>query len=161
MTKRLFSGITERIQDDDAVSSLVEYIFISGILMVFMIITIPLVTTVFIEQPTNILTEHAFVDIGNGVSTRVVDLYAIIPFYNPAKITTKFDIPDDIAGKDYRIDIVSGEPPRQYDQKIMISRDSYHYNVSLAGIGATAFGLGTGNMTASGMNEIEYKYPQP
>ncbi len=161
MTKRLFTGISERIQNDSAVSSLVEYIFISGILMVFMIITIPLVTTVFIEQPTNILTEHAFVDIGNGVSTRVVDLYAIIPSYNTATITTKFDIPDDVAGKDYRLDIISGEPPRIYDQKIMISRDSYHYNVSLAGIGATTFGLGTGSMSASGLNEIEYKYPQP
>ena len=129
--------------------------------MVFMMITIPLVTTVFIEQPTDILTEHAFVDIGNGVSTRVVDLYAIIPFHNNATITTKFDIPDDVAGKDYRVEIVSGDYPRAYDQKIMISRDSYHYNVSLAGIGATVYGMGTGNMSASGVNEIEYRYPQP
>ena len=172
MMKTSLIGTSEPIQNESAVSTTIEYVIISGILVMLMVITIPVVTTVFIAQPANILTYHAYVDIGNGVSTRIVDLYAIIPSWNNATIKTKFDIPDEIAGKDYRIDIIKGDPPREYDQKILVSGTGGSSNseiflsgiggsseVSLAGIGATIFGLSEGNMTARGLNDIEYRYP--
>ena len=152
-------GISERVDGESGVSSMIEYIIISGILLLLLVIIVPMVTTVFIEQPTNILTTYAFTDIGNGVSTRIVDLYAVIPFYNHATITTKFDIPDEVGGKDYRVDIVPGPPSRPYDEQIIISNPSYETTVSLAGIGATVFGMAGGNTTASGINEITYQYP--
>lgn len=140
-----------------AVSSMIEYILISGILMLFLVITIPLVSTVFIDQPTNKLTMYAFTDIGNGVSTRIVNLYAVIPYYNQANISTKFDIPDDVAGRDYWVEISPGNHPKE--NLITISRGDYKNDVSLAGIGATAmFGWSGGRTTASGLNRIEYVY---
>jgi hypothetical protein len=137
---------------------MVEYIIISGILLLLLVIVVPLVTSVFIDQPTNQLLTYAFTDIGNGVSTRIVDLYAVVPFYNTATITTEFNIPDEVAGRDYRVEIVPGPPSRPYDSQILISSGNYQSEIALAGIGATVFGTAEGNTTASGVNEIYYHY---
>lgn len=144
---------------DDAVSNLIEYIFITGILLMFLIIIIPVVNTIFIERPVYELTSHAYTDIGNGVSTRIIDLYAIIPIYNNATIVTDFDIPDDVVGRDYRVDIVDGPPGKEYDKRILISGNNLEYYTSLSGIGATIYGGSGGGTTASGINTIEYHYP--
>ncbi len=72
---------------------------ISGVLMGLLIVMLLLVNTNIMEDPANRLVYVAFTDIGNGVSTRIVDVYAIAP--RDGTITTRFDIPDDIAGKDY------------------------------------------------------------
>ncbi|MCC7573769.1 MAG: hypothetical protein KO464_10400 [Candidatus Methanofastidiosum sp.] len=144
---------------DDAVSNLIEYIFITGILLMFLIIIIPVVNTIFIERPVYELTSHAYTDIGNGVSTRIIDLYAIIPIYNNATIVTDFDIPDDVVGRDYRVDIVDGPPGKEYDKRILISGNNLEYYISLSGIGATIYGGSGGGTTASGINTIEYHYP--
>jgi len=154
---KLSIGISKVGENNRAVSSMIEYILISGILMLFLVITIPLVSSVFIDQPSNQLTTYAFTDIGNGVSTRIVNLYAVIPYYNPAIISTKFDIPDDVAGRDYWVEIAPGPHPKE--NFIIISRGDYQSSVSLSGIGATAmFGWSGGKTTASGLNRIEYAY---
>lgn len=157
MTRKLSIGTSEGTIQDAAVSSLVEYIIISAILMLFIVITVPVVTTVFIDQPTNTLTHYAFMDIGNGMSTRMIDFYSIIPHYNKCTINTKFDIPDDVGGRDYRVEIVQSSDRK--DDFIVISRGDYDVSVSLAGIGATQyFGWAGGSTTASGLNRIEYEY---
>jgi hypothetical protein len=138
---------------------MIEYILISGILILLMVIMIPMVTTVFIDQPTNQLITYAFTDIGNGVSTRIVELYAVIPGDNPAHITTEFNIPDQVAGKDYRVVIIQGPPLRPDDLQILISGGNYQSEISLAGIGSTV--SAEGNTTASGVNEIYYDRTVP
>lgn len=145
-------GISSIRDNENGVSSLLEYLFISGILILFIVITTPLITSVFIEQPTNQLTTIAFIDVGNGVSTRIVDLYALVPGSNHADITTKFDIPDDIAGKDYWVEVQGGK-------EVVISRGDYESRVSLGGIGTSTEGSTGGSTTASGINSIEYHNP--
>ena len=158
MTRKLSTGISEKKREDAGVSSLVEYLIISGILILFIVITVPIVTTVFIDQPTNTLTQYAFIDIGNGMSTRIIDFYSVIPHYNKCAISTKFDIPDDVGGRDYRVEIIHSAERK--DDFIVISRGDYEARISLAGIGATEnFGWAGGNTTASGLNRIEYVYP--
>jgi hypothetical protein len=120
---------------ESAVSHLIEYLLISSVLVILIIITVLTITPVFIDQPVNTLSDYAFIDIGNGVSTRIVDLYVIAPDYG--NITSKFDIPDD-----------SGDQLRVYRGRI-------ERHVSLAGIGTT---LGVaGNTTGHGLNIIEYQ----
>lgn len=148
--KQLYIGIIDMDRKESGVSSLLEYLFISGIMILFIVITVPLVTSIFIEQPTNQLTTTAFVDIGNGVSTRIVDLYALIPGPNDADITTKFDIPDDVAGRDYMVDIEQGTT-------VVVSRGDYETKVSLGGISISAMGSTGGTTGASGLNMITYK----
>jgi len=84
---------------------MIEYTMITGIVILLFVIMVPMVTEAFIRGPTEQLTESAYTDIGNGVSIRIIDLYAIIPYYNNATITTRFDIPDDVAGRDYLVEI--------------------------------------------------------
>jgi hypothetical protein len=133
---------------DSAVSDLVEYFLISGMLMLLIIITILTITPVAIYQPTDQLSEYAFIDIGNGVSTRIVDLYVIAP--EEGNITTKFDIPDEVVGREYGVSVESDTS----GDLISVSYSNIRREVPLAGIGET---LGVeGNTTGHGLNQILY-----
>lgn len=141
---------------EEGVSSLIEYIQITGILMIFMVIILVLIPPVFINGPLNTLTQHAYVDIGNGISTRIVDLYIISPYVGISQglIVTDFDIPDDVAGRGYIVDIAPPQGGILGTDKIIISGNGVSSEVSLAGIGST---LGVGGRTASaGINRICY-----
>jgi hypothetical protein len=150
------SSRSNNIHHQEAVSSLIEYIQITAILMIFMVIILMLIPDVFINGPLNTLTQHAYVDIGNGVSTRIVDLYVISPYVGISQglIVTDFDIPDEIAGRDYIIDILPPQGGVVGTDKIIISGNGISSEVSLAGIGST---LGVaGRTTSAGVNRICY-----
>ena len=123
---------------------------VSGVLMALLIVMMLLVNSTFMETPANRLRYNAFTDIGNGISTRIVDVYALAP--SDGSIGTGFDIPDDVAGKDYFVLIGEGNNP--IDQDVQISRDLIKIHISLAGIGASR-GV-TGNTTGRGLNRISY-----
>lgn len=139
-----------QLHTESAAANMIEYIMISGVLMALLIVMLLLVNTNIMENPANRLAYVAFTDIGNGVSTRIVDVYTIAP--RDGTITTRFDIPDDIAGKDYFVEIGPGANP--VDQDVMVSRGYLETHVALAGIGASR-GVG-GNTTGRGMNIISY-----
>jgi hypothetical protein len=123
---------------------------VSGVLMALLVVMMLLVNSTFMETPANRLSYNAFTDIGNGISTRIVDVYALAP--SDGYIGTGFDIPDDVAGKDYFVLIGEGNNP--VDQDVQVSRDLVQIHVSLAGIGASR-GV-TGNTTGRGLNRISY-----
>jgi len=138
--------------NEAGVATLIEYIIISGVLMALFIVMLLLVNANFMEGPANTLTYSAFTDISNGISTRIVDTYAIAP--DTGNITSKFDIPDDIAGRGYFVEIgntISDDPTAQ---TVTVSRGSIVTNVAIAGIGSTR--RAGGNTTGSGMNRISY-----
>ncbi|WP_048103576.1 hypothetical protein [Methanofollis liminatans] len=141
--------MTQRsITDEDGATSMIEYVTITGILVVLLVITMFAVNAVFMEGPANKLAYHSFVDIGNGLSTRVVDVYMIAP--DNGTIATEFDIPDDVAGQDYAVDLDGSGG----DQVVMISRGDIRSRIAIAGIGAT-MGV-TGSTTGGGINRIVY-----
>lgn len=142
-----------QISKEEAVSHLIEYIIISGILILLIIITMPVVSNALIERPAEQLTYYAFTDIANGVSTRIVDIYAIPYDYSYSNLNSKFDIPDDVAGRGYYVEILGDGK----SQNITISRGGLKSTVSLAGIGATR--RAGGNTTGQGINQISYSYP--
>jgi hypothetical protein len=143
------------LQNESAAANMIEYIMISGVLMGLLIVMLLLVNTNIMENPANRLAYVAFTDIGNGVSTRVVDLYSIAP--RDGTITTRFDIPDDIAGRDYSVEV--GTRPNlvnneKNDQYIRISRGSITTDIALSGIGASR--NASGSTSGKGMNRISY-----
>jgi hypothetical protein len=114
-----------------------------------------LVNTNIMENPANRLAYVAFTDIGNGVSTRIVDLYSISP--RDGTVSTRFDIPDDIAGKDYSVEVGTRQNlvnNEKNDQYIRISRGYITTDISISGIGATR--NASGSTTGKGMNRISY-----
>jgi len=141
--------------NDSAASGMLEYIFISGVLMILMVITVLTLTSGIIERPVDQLSEYAFIDIGNGISTRIVDLYVIAPvtgirYFDQGNIETRFDIPDEAAGKEYFVTVSSETSGDQ----VVVSRGSIERRVPLAGIGTT-LGVG-GSTTGHGLNTIIY-----
>lgn len=135
---------------DAGVAMMIEYVMVSGVLMFLLVLLLLLVNANIMEGPANTLSYTAFSDIGNGVSTRIVDVYVIAP--RNGTIATSFDIPDDVAGRGYFVEIGPGENP--VDQDVRVSRDYITSHVSIAGIGATK-GV-TGNTTGTGLNRIVY-----
>ncbi len=131
------------------VSSLIEYVIISGILLFLFVVVVLQVNTTVMQGPAETLEYTAFTDIGNGVSTRIVDVYAIAP--RDGNISTSFDLPDDVAGQDYFVNISTDEIG---DQDVMVSRSNIASNTSLSGISGTR--SVSGNTTGLGMNRISY-----
>lgn len=144
---------TDRLMKDDGVSTLIEYIMISAVIMTLMIITMLMLNTIMLKEPSDRLNYYAFTDISNGISTRIVDVYMIAP--TDGNLVTKIDIPDDVAGRSYSVDISSRYiNTEDYTDEVIVSRDSVDYHTSLAGIGET---LGVkGNTTGGGFNRIIY-----
>jgi hypothetical protein len=136
--------------NEDGVTRLMEYLILTGLLLFLMIMMMFTVNAAFMEGPANNLRHHAYVDIGNGISTRIVDLYVVAP--DNGTIATKFDIPDDVAGQDYFVTVgMSGA-----SQEIRVQGGSIQSRVAIAGIGATK-GV-TGNTTGAGWNMIQYDW---
>ena len=135
---------------EDGVATLIEYVCVSGILMALFIVMLLLVNSYFMQGPVDTLTYSAFTDIGNGVSTRIVDVYAIAP--DRGNITSNYDLPDDIAGQSYGVEIKSDAS----GQSVEISRNSIVSDIALAGIGASKHGQSIGNTTGAGVNRISY-----
>lgn len=134
--------------DDDGVSMTTEYLSITSLLVVMFVILMFVVNAGLIEGPANTLKYHSYVDIGNGVSVRMVDLYAIAP--GDGTIESRFDLPDEVAGEDYEV-ILEGYEESQY---IRVTDGSIFAEVAISGIGASR-GV-TGNTTGSGNNLISY-----
>ncbi len=140
---------------DNGVSSLIEYIIISSILMTVLIITMLTVSNVMIQQPSELLSYYSFADIANGVSTRIVEVYAIpSDSSTTVSITSKFDIPDTVAGQGYTVDIVGAGT----SQNVIVSGSGPRSTVYLAGIGGSR--SAGGSTTGAGVNKISYNYPE-
>jgi hypothetical protein len=132
------------------VSTLIEYVMITTILLILFVVMLLQVNSTFMQGPAETLQYNAFTDIGNGVSTRIVDVYAIAP--PTGNITTSFPLPEDVAGQNYFVMVYTGATAA--DQYVLVSQGSITSNISLAGISATR--NVTGNTTAGGMNQISY-----
>ena len=143
--------------NEEGVTRLMEYIIITGVLLLLMVAMMFTVNTTLMEGPADKLRYHAFVDIGNGISTRIVDLYVIAPGgpggsgrIGSGNITTKFSIPGDVAGKVYFVEAAHNGT----DQTIKVHAGNIQSEIAIAGIGATK--AVTGNATSAGWKMIQY-----
>jgi hypothetical protein len=137
---------------DEGVSTMVEYLMLTVILVTLMMITMLVLNTVMLQEPSDRLNYYAFTDISNGISTRIVDVYMVAPINGT--LVTKFDIPDDVAGRSYFVDITPRNNLPNTPDEVIVSRDMVNYHASLAGIGST-LGI-VGETTGSGFNRIIY-----
>jgi hypothetical protein len=141
---------------EDGVAVLIDYIIVTGVLMALMFVMILLVNTTILQGPADRLTYVAFTDIGNGVSTRIVEVYAIAP--GNGTIVSRFNLPADVAGRDYFVEVGTRQSPINPlvndSQFITISEGAFSTSVDLSGIG-TSRGV-TGNTTGKGINKITY-----
>jgi hypothetical protein len=146
---------SNHIPNELAASNMIEYLMVTAVLMALLIVMLLLVNTNIMEEPANRLAYVAFTDIGNGISTRMIDVYAISPV--DGTILTKFDIPDDIAGRDYFVEVGTRQNKVNFlmnDQYIRVSRGFLTTDIAVSGIGASR--NVSGSTTGKGMNTICY-----
>jgi hypothetical protein len=129
---------------------MIEYVMVTSVTIGLLMIMMMLVNSTIMEGPANRLTYIAFTDVGNGLSTRIVDIYAIAPM--DGSMTTTINLPKDVAGKPYWIEIGPGINP--VDQDVIVNRDFITTKVALAGIGASK-GV-AGNTTSARLTRISY-----
>jgi hypothetical protein len=144
-----------QLQNESAVANMIEYILVTAVIMVLFIVMLLLVNTNIMENPANRVVYVGFTDIGNGVSTRMIDVYSLAP--SEGTVWTQFDIPDEIVGKEYAVDVGTRENPTSHaynDQYIRVSRNSLITDIGLAGIGASR--NAGGSTTGRGLNQICY-----
>ncbi len=139
--------------NEDGISTMTEYLSITAIVIVMFIIMTLVVNATLVEGPSNTLKYHAYVDIGNGVSTRMVEMYAIAP--QNGEIRTIFDLPDDVANQDYyvEVDADTDEDGKRF-QLIRVTDGTTMSEIAIAGIGRTR-GV-TGRTSGAGQNVIYY-----
>jgi len=135
---------------DEGVANMIEYVMITAVIMTLFIVMLLQVHANFVKIPTDTITYSAFTDIGNGLSTRIVDVYAIAP--ETGNISSSFDLPDDIGGRSYIVEI-SGS---KRGQTVDIWRDDIRAEMALAGIGASKHGQAKGNTTGAGVNRVRF-----
>ena len=143
-------GYHRKNNADAGVSALIEYVMITTIVVILFVVVLLEVNANFMEGPAETLQFNAFTDIGNGVSTRIVDVYSIAPA--TGNITTKFNLPGDVAGQNYFVEIYTGAT--EADQGVIVSEGNIFSNISIAGISSTR--NVTGNTTGEGLNQISY-----
>jgi hypothetical protein len=153
---RNFSLPRDHNDSENGTSTLIGYLVISGILMVLIVVTMIMVSHTIIEQPADQLTYYSFIDIANGVSTRIVDVYAIPSAMSSVTIISHYSIPETVAGRDYQVDISSYTGTGE-SQEVTISRGIQKSTVYLSGIGASRSAGGT--TTSRGIKQISYTYP--
>ena len=90
-------------ENEEAVITAVEYVLITGILMVMLIITVMAVNHLFIEEPSDTLRYNSYLDAGEKLSTRMVDMEMIAP--ESGRVVTRLDIPREIAGKSFSVNL--------------------------------------------------------
>jgi hypothetical protein len=139
---------TEAAGGEAGVTNLMEYISVSSILILLLVVVMFMVNAVFMEGPANTLRFHAFTDIGNGISVRIVDIYVIAP--DTGTMNSTFDIPDDVAGGEYFVEVEG----LAQAQKILVQRGDIQSRIDISGIGATK--AVTGSTTSRGWNIIQY-----
>lgn len=137
-------------KNDSGVANLIEYVMISGVLMFLLVVMMVMVNANIMEGPSNQLRYTAFTDIGNGISTRIVDLYVIAP-YN-GTISTYINLPEDVAGDNYFVEI--GQGANASYQSVSVYGGTVNSIISLSGIGETRGVMG--NTTGRGLKKISY-----
>jgi hypothetical protein len=135
---------------ETGVANMIEYVMVTGVIMGLFIVMMLLVYSNFIQTPLSTITYSAFTDIGNGLSTRIVDVYAIAPA--TGNISSSFDLPDEVGGRIYTIEIRGDTTGQTVD----ISRDLISTSVAMAGIGASKYGAAGGNTTGAGVNRVSF-----
>jgi len=132
-----------RIDDDRGVSSAIDMIFTFVIASLIFTLLLMNLNALFIDNPKEIVTRNQLEDVGNGVSTMLIDTYLIAP--DNGAISTTLDMPNTVVGTPYTVDVVKKNNDREvsvttFDKSIFV-------NMTLNGVNSTMPINGTTNST--------------
>ena len=103
------------LKDNRGVSTLTSYIMISSIAIIFFGIIAITTTGTFIRGPSQIVMRGDFSDIGNDISTKIVDIYIVAP--ENGTLNTSLRMPTSVAMQEYEVNAEAATA----DQMIKVS----------------------------------------
>lgn len=90
------------LKDEDAASSMVEFILVSAIAIIFFVVITLSLSEIFIEGAGEQVAMKQFSDIGNDISTKIVDFYIVAP--QNGTLATDLTMPRSVGGHYYEVD---------------------------------------------------------
>lgn len=114
--------------------------------------------SLFINQPKYVVTTNQFVDIGNDVTTKIIDTYIVAP--DDGTVSTYFEIPSTVAGSSYEVG-VHAVGDKQLDREVQVKSadDRISVNTTLNGAYTTIRMNGTTQSTSQ-LHGIVYQSPK-
>lgn len=141
MTGLEFSG------DERGVTAMLEFILMFVLAAAIFTIFIMNFNGLFQNQPKYIVTTNQFVDIGNDVTTKIIDTYLISP--DNGTVQTYFDLPNTVAGYTYAVNV---KPVGVDDREVQVYTDQnsgISVYTTLNGANTTIMVNGTTTSTSS------------
>lgn len=122
------------IKNNHAITPTYEYLILMGTFLAWTTIFFATYASDLSYTPAKVAMEGQFQDIGNAVSSKIVDMYMVVPKAK-GHMTSKFYIPEDIGGYEYK---VTFQESRQ-DQQVYISALDFNQEIliTLNGIGSS------------------------
>ncbi len=111
--------------NDEALNLVMEYILVFIMATIVFTILISSTQALFIESPSKMVSKNQFMDVGNDIDAKLIDTYLVAP--RDGSISTTFDIPSDIVGYGYNVQIspALNQNNQQVDQEVNIVSDRY------------------------------------
>lgn len=132
---------------DPAVSHLISYIVFSAILVTFTVLVMLTIPMIMTQTPYEQLTSSSFVDIGNGISTRIIDLHSVRPLNG--YISSKISFPREIVGNPYLVEVLDS------GGTVKLSQGKVATFIPLPGISLGGEGV-SGNASSMSLKRITY-----
>ncbi|RLI75206.1 hypothetical protein DRO97_03890 [Archaeoglobales archaeon] len=87
--------------NDKAVSALLEYLIVVGILSLFVLFLGLILNSQFAEGETGVVLENQFSDVASQVSSQLVDIFAVTP--ENGRVTAKIYMPEKVGDYEYHV----------------------------------------------------------
>ncbi|MCK4476657.1 MAG: hypothetical protein KAU16_08015 [Methanophagales archaeon] len=139
------------LKDNRGVSTLTGYVVISSVAIIFF--GIIAITTVgsFVERPSQIVMRGGYSDVGNDISTKIVDIYIVAP--ENGTLNTSLRIPRSVAMQEYEVNATVDKNNQ------MIKVSALHTNTEVTvTINEIAHTVGVNGSTLSGNPEHWLRY---
>jgi len=140
------------VSDEDAVSTTLGYLLMSGIAMIMLAIVMVSCVNMFVDNPARIVMRAGFTDVGNEISTKIVDIYIICP--DNGTLTTDLTMPVEIGGGQYQVSAAVGGGQ---DQMIEVASNDGKVTVRMT-INGIAESVSVAGSTMSGNWEHQIFY---
>ncbi|MEM2934031.1 MAG: PKD domain-containing protein [Methanocellales archaeon] len=120
--------------DDEAITPSYEYIILIGTFLAWAVIFFATYASELSYTPAKIAMEAQFQDIGNAVSSKIVDIYIVMPKIK-GHLNSKFYMPEDIGGYEYKVTFKESNQ----DQQVLVSALEFEKEIliTLNGIGSS------------------------
>lgn len=140
------------LECEEAITPTYEYLILIGAFLAWTVIFFAAYASELSYTPAKIAMEAQFQDIGNAVSSKIVDMYMVVP-KTKGHLNAKFYIPEDIGGYEYKVTFKE----LNQDQQVLVSALEFEKEIliTLNGIGSS---IALEGSTLSAVNEHFLNY---